>query len=139
MVPDTISALDTISAPGLTAKTSKGDVVKGLWANLCRLLTEGQFKTYSFYKFIRHRMHTKLTLRLDDELIQKAKAWAKAHRVSLSKAVAEFLARLPRTEGERTLSPWTRRLAGTVSRKRRALDDQAIRRGYREFLAKKHR
>ncbi|MFZ5863233.1 MAG: DUF6364 family protein [Nitrospirota bacterium] len=83
-------------------------------------------------------MHTKLTLRLDDELIQKAKAWAKAHRVSLSKAVAELLARLPGKEEERTLSPWTRRLAGTVSRKRRGLDDQAIRRSYRGFLIKKH-
>lgn len=87
-------------------------------------------------------MHTKLTLRLEETLVEKAKAWAKAHQVSLSQAVAEFFAQLPEKGEKRglsSLSPWTRRLAGVAAGKRTAPTDEEIRRDYLDHLAEKHR
>jgi hypothetical protein len=58
-------------------------------------------------------MQTKLTLRMDDQIIAEAKVWAGARGVSLSELVAAYLASLaepPRGE----LAPWTRRLAGVA-------------------------
>jgi hypothetical protein len=87
-------------------------------------------------------MHTKLTLRLEEALVEKAKVWAKAHHVSLSQAVAEFFAQLPE-KGERrglsSLSPWTRRLTGVAAGKKRASTDEEIHRDYLDYLAEKHR
>jgi hypothetical protein len=87
-------------------------------------------------------MHTKLTLRLEAALVEKAKAWAKAHHVSLSHAVAEFFAQLPEKGEQRgfsSLSPWTRRLAGVAGGKKRVPTDEEIRRDYLDRLAEKHR
>jgi len=85
-------------------------------------------------------MHSKLTLRLEEQLIRKAKAWAKSRRISISQAVAEFFSQLPdRKESPPDLSPWTRRLAGVVLRKRRDQTDDNIRRDYLDYLETKHR
>lgn len=84
-------------------------------------------------------MQTKLTLRIDNNLIARAKQWARANRTSLSQAIAEFLARLPAGKGAAGLTPWTRRLLGAASRKGRPARDEEVRRSYRDFVAKKHR
>lgn len=84
-------------------------------------------------------MQTKLTLRLEADLIEKAKAWAKAHRISLSQAVAEFFAQLVDQAKSRRMSPWTRRLAGVASRKGTPPTDEEIRRDRLEYLDAKHR
>ena len=87
-------------------------------------------------------MQTKLTLRVEVGLIEKAKAWAKLHRVSLSQTVAEFFAQLPDKKGKKglsSLSPWTRRLVGTAERKGKAPTDEEIRRDYLDRLEAKHR
>lgn len=87
-------------------------------------------------------MHTKLTLRLEDALVEKAKAWAKERRISLSQAVAEFFAQLPEKGKGRSLarlSPWTRRLIGSAAGKSLAPMDEEIRRDHLDYLEKKHR
>jgi hypothetical protein len=84
-------------------------------------------------------METKLTLRLDEELIAEAKAWARARGISLSQAVAEFFAQLSTRSPASGLSPWTRRLAGAAARRGRAPTDRELRREHLTHLQEKHR
>lgn len=83
--------------------------------------------TYKINNNIRHsHMKTKLTLRLEEDLIERAKAWARSRSISLSRAVAEFFEQLP--EGDLPgLSPWTRRLAGAADRGRPPTDEEVRR------------
>jgi hypothetical protein len=55
---------------------------------------------------------TKLTLSVDDELIQKAREYTRRHNTSISQLVSGFLERLP--EGEVEYSPAVRRLRGLL-------------------------
>jgi hypothetical protein len=76
-------------------------------------------------------MQTKLTLRLEDALIERAKAWARARGVSLSQVVASVLEQLPACERGR-LSSWTVRLVGcAVARKGQTWTDESLRRAGR--------
>lgn len=84
-------------------------------------------------------MQTKLTLRLDEDLIDKAKSWARKRHISLSQAIADFFAQLPEKGPPPRLSPWTRRLAGAAAGKGKAPSDEEIRRDYLHYLEKKHR
>ena len=69
-------------------------------------------------------MHTKLTLRMDERLIEGAKQYAAAHGRSLSQMVADYFAVLAAThealpsqrpdDWEKQLSPLTRRLLGAA-------------------------
>jgi hypothetical protein len=82
-------------------------------------------------------MQTKLTLRLEQRLIRRAKAYARRTGKSVSELVAEFFGRLeaPR-EGDRlpeARSPAVRSLVGALG------GSGADERGYREFLEEKHR
>ena len=84
-------------------------------------------------------MQTKLTLRLEESVIVRAKAWARRRGVSLSETVTTLFEQLP-TSSERTLSPWTQKLVGIAARgKGRPLSDAAVRRARLDQLAEKHR
>jgi hypothetical protein len=84
-------------------------------------------------------MQTKLTLRLEERLIVRAKAWARRRGVSLSHAVATLFEQLPGTSAG-TLSPWTQKLVGIAARgKGRPPTDEAIRRAHLDHLQDKHR
>lgn len=85
--------------------------------------------------FIRQRnVQTKLTLRLDDRLIRRAKAYARRSGTSVSQLVADLFARLQATDAEspETLSPAVRSLAGAL----RGYD--LDREDYRKHLIEKH-
>src|SRR5688572_12429736 len=88
-------------------------------------------------------METKLTLRLDDRLIARAKAWAKTRDTSVSEAVAGFFAQLPDHDarsGLADLSPWTRRLVGAARVAGRPLPtDEELQRDYIDYLDEKYR
>jgi hypothetical protein len=88
-------------------------------------------------------MQTKLTLRLDDRLIAKAKAWARARDTSLSEAVAQFFAQLPEADRQTDptkLSPWTRRLLGAARVAGKPLAaDEVLKRDYVDYLEAKYR
>ena len=88
-------------------------------------------------------MQTKLTLRLDSELIERAKTWARANDTSLSEAVAQYFSLLPQPNTEpdpSKLSPWVRRLMGAarVPGKRPPTDEE-IREQYTDYLEQKYR
>jgi hypothetical protein len=86
-------------------------------------------------------MQTKLTLRIEEDLIDRAKLWARRRGVSLSQVVASVLAQLP-SSGRRpsSLSPWTRQLIGIAApTKARPRTDAAVRKAYLDHLAGRHR
>ena len=84
-------------------------------------------------------MSTKLTLRLEPELIEKAKAWAKERRISLSQAVAAFFAQLSEDYPSEGLSSWTRRLIGAAAVGESEPTDEEIRKDHLDHLEEKHR
>ncbi len=85
-------------------------------------------------------MQRKLTIRVDDRAIVRAKAWVKRRGISLSDAVASVLEQLPEGESGRPLSAWTRSLLGVgAPDKRRAPSDSAVRRADLDHLAERHR
>ena len=58
-------------------------------------------------------MQTKLTLRMNSGLIEKAKKWARSRNVSLSEAMAGFFETLGSRSVSRNdeISPWVRNLS----------------------------
>ena len=79
-------------------------------------------------------MQTKLTLRLEDALVRKAKAYARRSGKSVSSLVADFFALLGRpTDGTQELTPTVRSLLGSLGDKRVSEQD------YRRHIEKKHR
>jgi len=59
-------------------------------------------------------MQTKLTLRLEDSLIQQAKSFAKQHDKSLSQVVADYFKILTKQSEQPESSPITRSLIGAL-------------------------
>ncbi len=59
-------------------------------------------------------MQTKLTLRLEEQLIERAKAHAKKRGKSVSQMVADYFALLDRGDLPETLAPLTRSLYGIL-------------------------
>jgi hypothetical protein len=77
-------------------------------------------------------MSSKLTLRLDEDLIRFGKGWARRHGKSLSGVLADYLKvleRLPETEPEE-LPPMTRELLGSL----KDVDES----DYYRYLERKH-
>jgi hypothetical protein len=86
-------------------------------------------------------MQRKLTIRVDERVIVRAKAWAKRKGVSLSDAVESVLERLPEGDAAQPLSEWTRSLlgVGAPAAGRSAPSDSAVRRAHLDHLADRHR
>ena len=85
-------------------------------------------------------MQTKLTLRMEDDLIERAKDWARRRGVSLSQVVASVLDQLPSDRDRPTLSSWTQKLVGIAAAKKgRSADDAAVREAHLDHLAGRHR
>lgn len=59
-------------------------------------------------------MHTKLTLRLEAELIAQIKTYAQQQGKSLSQLVADYFAQLVRPQPSATIAPLTRSLVGIL-------------------------
>ncbi|MGA9377380.1 MAG: DUF6364 family protein [Phormidium sp.] len=83
-------------------------------------------------------MQTKLTLRLDETLIAKAKNWAKSRNVSLSEAVAEFFEHLPEPDRSLQLTTWTQSLVGVIKSTGEIPNDEALREEYIDYLEEKY-
>ena len=81
-------------------------------------------------------MDTKLTLKLDKDVIEKAKLYALHRGVSLSRVVEGYFLGLPRDE-----TPATRELTGVVAELAGILAGKQIedsREGYAEYLTRKY-
>lgn len=73
-------------------------------------------------------MDTKLTLKLDSEIISETKSYAKDHNSSLSRLVEKFLRNLTRQNGEKMTSPLVQELSGIMEK--RQLTDETDRYKY---------
>lgn len=81
-------------------------------------------------------MDKKLTLSLDRSIIEQAKAYAKAHNVSVSKLIEAYLKRLTSTaNGNSEITPLVQSLSGVIR------IDQNIdyKEEYTDFLVEKHK
>ena len=63
-------------------------------------------------------METKLTLRLNDNVIERAKLYARSHRISLSKMIESYLDSLTkekREESKTLITPLVESLSGVIN------------------------
>ena len=82
-------------------------------------------------------METKLTLRLDEEIIKSAKKYARENRTSVSKMVANFLNSLKSLEEEvYPISPIIKELSGIIPPE---MDIASLIAEYPAHLQEKHR
>ncbi|MBI2073461.1 MAG: hypothetical protein HYW06_01525 [Gemmatimonadetes bacterium] len=72
----------------------------------------------------------KLTLSVEEGVIEKARRYSQAHNTSISRLVTQFLARLPGRQKRRD-SPTVRRLVGILSESADVAE-------YRRHLEEKH-
>ena len=79
-------------------------------------------------------MDTKLTLNLDEEVIEKAKSYAKNNQVSLSKLIENYLNSLikPSVDSKK-ISPLVKSLTGVIEN-----GDIDERKDYRDYLNEKY-
>ncbi len=79
-------------------------------------------------------MHTKLTLRLDDELINRAKSYAKKSGKSVSQIVAGYFSLLDAESGkeESDFTPLVRSLKGLLK------DAKVSEKDYHKYLEEKY-
>jgi hypothetical protein len=79
-------------------------------------------------------MNTKLTLNLDEVIIEEAKSYAKKNRLSLSKLIENYLNSLTKQSGKlKKVSPLVESLTGVIPN-----DNVDECNGYRDFLNKKY-
>lgn len=80
-------------------------------------------------------MDAKLTLKLDRDVIEKAKQYASDHRVSLSRMVENYLQSLTsRKQDDLSISPFVNSLSGSVD----IAADYDYRDDYTNHLDRKH-
>lgn len=81
-------------------------------------------------------MDKKLTLSLDQAIIEKAKVYAKSHNTSLSKLIESYLATLTkRNAGESNITPLVESLSGVID----LPEDFDVKSVYSEYLIKKYK
>ena len=79
-------------------------------------------------------MNTKLTLNIDEHVIEEAKFYAKNNSVSLSKLIENYLLSLTKRNTEETkISPLVESLTGVIS-----LDSADYKKEYSDYLSKKY-
>ena len=79
---------------------------------------------------------TKLTLKLDQSVIEKAKDYAKKQRTSLSRLIENYLLNITREkETDSEITPLIRSLSGIIN----LPDDYNHKQGYKDYLANKYK
>ncbi len=83
-------------------------------------------------------METKLTLRLNDNVIARAKSYAKSHKISLSKMIESYLDSLTKetkTENKIPITPLVESLSGVIS----LPSDYDYKKEYGDYLLEKYK
>ena len=83
-------------------------------------------------------MDTKLTLRLNDDIIERAKVYARNHKVSLSKMIESYLDNITKSKEEQkntTITPLVESLSGVIN----VPIDFDYKNDYSEYLEKKYK
>jgi len=79
-------------------------------------------------------MNTKLTLNIDQNIIEEAKSYAKSNSVSLSKLIENYLLSITTKESKKTkISPLVESLTGVIS-----VEDSDYKKEYADYLSKKY-
>ena len=79
-------------------------------------------------------MNTKLTINIDQNVIEEAKFYAKNNSVSLSKLIENYLLSLTKENTETTkISPLVESLTGVIS-----LESKDYKKEYSDYLSKKY-
>ncbi len=79
-------------------------------------------------------MQTKLTLRVDEGVVRKAKRLARQRGTSVSRIFGEFISRLPEEMGCNDLPPKTASMIGAIRRPDTTLDEDV----YKKHLEDKY-
>jgi len=83
-------------------------------------------------------METKLTLRLNDEVITRAKEYARNHKISLSKMIEAYLDSITKQKSEtktNEITPLVESLSGVID----LPSDFDYKKEYRDFLEEKYK
>jgi hypothetical protein len=83
-------------------------------------------------------METKLTLRLNDNVIERAKNYAHSHKISLSKMIESYLDSITRqkeVEKKILITPLVESLSGVID----LPSDFDYKKDYRDYLEKKYK
>lgn len=81
-------------------------------------------------------METKLTLKLNEVVIVKAKVYARANNTSLSHLVENYLRKLTSDKkGKKTITPLIKSLSGVISLPK----DHDDKKDYSDYLTKKYK
>jgi len=83
------------------------------------------------------KMETKLTLRLNDRVIERAKVYAKKQRISLSKMIESYLDSLTKeksNEKDPEITPFIKSLSGVID----LPSDFDYKKEYRDYLTEKY-
>ncbi len=79
-------------------------------------------------------MDTKLTLKLDTDIIEKAKLYAKKKNISLSKLIENYLDFLTDNKEKIAVTPFVKSLSGTIT----LPSDYDYKESYKDHLSKKY-
>ncbi len=83
-------------------------------------------------------METKLTLRLNDKVIERAKTYAKSHKISLSKLIESYLDSLTgekNTGNKKSITPLVESLSGVIE----LPSDFDYKKEYSDYLTDKYK
>jgi len=81
-------------------------------------------------------MDTKLTLKFEQTIIEKAKDYAKAHKTSLSKLIENYLLNITNTkDNDEKITPLVKSLSGIIDLPK----DFDHKKGYADFLVNKYK
>ncbi|NBC84306.1 MAG: hypothetical protein GVY19_13135 [Bacteroidetes bacterium] len=83
-------------------------------------------------------MDTKLTLRLNDSVIERAKIYARNHKISLSKMIESYLDSITKQkdkEKNNTITPLVESLSGVMD----LPSDFDYKKEYREYIEEKYK
>jgi len=81
-------------------------------------------------------MDTKLTLNLDKSITEKAKVYAKSHKISLSRLIESYLASLvTNSSKESEITPLVEGLSGVIELEK----DFDYKEGYSDYLIEKYK
>ncbi len=79
-------------------------------------------------------MDSKLTLKLNESVINKAKQYAKEHNISLSRMIENYLTAITRSKAEDDkISPLVKSLTGVIK-----LEDKDYKKDYTDYLNRKY-
>jgi dsDNA-specific endonuclease/ATPase MutS2 len=92
--------------------------------------------TYTFYIFVRKKnMDTKLTIRLNENVIERAKIFAQNNNISLSKLIESYLDLVTRKKSEAIgITPLVESLTGVIE----LPENYDYQKEYTDYLNKKY-